>query len=77
LDEGERLSPIAPEPRQEDPEGSISNREVGLFGVSIQDIELMPERKVFQGQCAVGPQGRDEGVKKGEYHRSDDITESS
>jgi hypothetical protein len=52
--------------QQENPEGSISIREVGPFCVSFQDFELMPERKVFQDQCAVGPQRRDEGAKKNE-----------
>ena len=37
----------------------------------------MSKRKAFQGQCAVGPQGRDDGAKKDEYHRSDDIIKSS
>jgi hypothetical protein len=42
--------------RQENPKGSISIREVGPFCVSFQDFKLMTERKVFQGQRAVGSQ---------------------
>jgi hypothetical protein len=37
----------------------------------------MTERKVFEGQCAMEPQGGDEDEKKDEYHKSDDIIESS
>jgi hypothetical protein len=47
------------------------------FNATVKDIELMPKRKVFQDRCAVEPRGRDEGAKKNECHRSDDIIESS
>jgi hypothetical protein len=77
LDQCQRLSPIGPVSQQENPEGSVSIREAGLFGVSLEDFKLMTKRKVFQGQCAVGPQDRDEGAKKDEYHGRDDIIESS
>jgi hypothetical protein len=63
--------------QQENPEGSISIREVGPFCVSFQDFELMPERKVFQDQCAVGPQRGEQRAEKDEYHGSYDIIKSS
>jgi hypothetical protein len=53
LDEGQRLSPISPEPRQDHPEGSIPVRQAWPFSISLQDIELMPEREIFQNQLAM------------------------
>jgi hypothetical protein len=77
LDQCQRLSPIGQVSQQENPEGSISIRQAGLFGVSAQDIELMPEREVFQGQCASGLQRGEQCAEKNEYHGSYDIMKSS
>ena len=76
LDQCQRLLPISPVSRQENPKGSISIREVGPFCVSFQDFELMPEREVFQGQYPAGPQRGEQRAEQDEYHRGYDMMES-
>jgi len=75
LDQCQRLSPIGPVSQQENPEGSISIRQAGRFGVSFEDFKLMSKRKVFQGQCASGLQRREQYAEKDEYHTGYDIME--
>jgi hypothetical protein len=77
LDQCQRLSPIGPVSQQENPEDSVPIGQARPFRVSFQDIELMTERKVFQGQCASGLQRGEQRAEENENHGSDDIIESS
>ena len=77
LDNGQPISPVGPDSGQDDPKGPVSVRQAGPFRISFQDIELMPEREVFQDRRAMGPQNREEPSEEDEYHRSDGIIQSS
>jgi serine/threonine protein kinase len=44
------------------PKCPVSVRQAGPIGVSAQDIKLVPEREVFQGQRTVRPQRGEEGT---------------
>jgi hypothetical protein len=76
LDESERILPVGAESGEDDPESSVSVRQVGPFSIPLKDIELVPEREVLQDQRAAGPQGREERSEKDEYHRGNDIMEA-
>jgi len=54
LDHDQPTSPVGPNSRQDDPQGSISIRQAGSFGIPLEDIELMTECEVLQDQCTVG-----------------------
>ena len=59
-----RLSPIGPDPGQDDPKSSIPVGQAAPFGIPLDDFELMAKREVLQGQRAVGLQGREERSEK-------------
>jgi hypothetical protein len=46
-------------------------------GVPLQNLDLMTEREVLQGQLAAGLQGREERSEKDEYHGGHDTMRSS
>jgi hypothetical protein len=50
------FSPIPPESREHDPDEPVSVFETWSLGISFQDIELMPQREVFQGKRTMRPQ---------------------
>jgi hypothetical protein len=62
LDEGQRPSPIGPDSRKDDQKGPVS----------VQDIELVTEREVFQDQRAMELQGRQQRAEQDENHRGYD-----
>ncbi len=56
LDKDQRFSPIVEKSYKHDPEEPISILEARSLNTSFQDIELIPEREVFQGKRTVRPQ---------------------
>jgi hypothetical protein len=56
FDENQWFSPIAPESCGHYPQEPVSILEARSLGISFQDIELMPERQVFQGKRTMRPQ---------------------
>jgi hypothetical protein len=76
LDNGQRLSPIGPNTREDDAQGSVSVRQAGPFSIALQDTELVAKNEVLQQQRAMGLQGREERSEKDEYQRGYDMMEA-
>jgi hypothetical protein len=51
-----RLRTILPKSYEQDPEEPVSILEAWSPNIPFQDIELIPEREVFQGERATRPQ---------------------
>ena len=77
LDQGQRFSSVGPDYRSYNPKNSVTSLQLAFLRLPFEDVELMAKREVLKDQRAVGPQDRDEGAKKDEYHRSDDIIKPS
>ena len=77
LNENQRFSPIVPESYKNDPEEPVSILETRSLGIPFQDIELMPEREVFQSQLAMRLQRGEKRAKKDKYHAIHDTITSA
>ena len=64
LHDGECLSPVRPDPGQQDPEQSVAFLEMGTFRRALQNGDLLPQCEVLEGQLSVASQGGDDGSEQ-------------
>jgi len=77
LDYGQRILPVVLGSRQNDPQRSVSVRQLRSFDIPLEDIELMTECEVLQNESLVGFQRRQQRAEKIGNHGSYDIIASS
>ena len=64
LHEGERLSPVCPDPGKQNPEESVALFQVKTVDRTLQNSDLLPQREVLDGHLSVACQDGDQGSEQ-------------
>ena len=67
-DQDEGRAPLAPDPRENHPEGPLDLTQPGSYNLAAEDCELLTEGKIFQSQLRALPE---EGAEEQEDDSED------
>jgi hypothetical protein len=75
LDDRQRLPPVFPDPRKEDPEKSVRLAKAWFLGSPLPDGKLVAKGQVFKRQVVLRTEGRVQGAEWGEKHVGEPIAD--
>jgi len=63
--EDQGVLPVWPQTRERAPECAVRVVELWAFGLALQNDQLLSQGAVFESECALRPEARSGGCKKG------------